>query len=187
LDIRDFTTFAEQHSPRETVRHLNDFFALVVPLLAGHGGHVNKFLGDGVLAVFGAPIHQPDHADRALAAAKDIVRAVNETYGGELRFGIGVNSGNVVVGSVGGGGRLEFTLIGDAVNVGARVEQLTKETGDAVLITDATRKMLSSPASELESRGWAVVRGRADEVRVFALSLAEGEKVPSHEDWMASR
>jgi class 3 adenylate cyclase len=144
----------------------------VVPLLAKHGGHVNKFLGDGVLAVFGAPVYQPDHADRALSAAKEIVQAANETYGGELGFGIGINSGDVVVGSVGGGGRLEFTLIGDAVNVAARVEQLTKETGDTVLITDATRTMLSKPV-DLESRGWAVVRGRADEVRVFALSPTE--------------
>jgi adenylate cyclase len=168
IDIRNFTTYAELQGARETVRYLNDFFALVVPEIAKHGGHVNKFLGDGVLAVFGAPDPRPDHADRALAAARDIVDAVTRAHGDEIQFGIGVNSGNVVVGSVGGGGRLEFTLIGDTVNVAARIEQLTKQTGDTVLITEETRSKLTSSAIELEYRGFSTIRGRAGEIKVYA-------------------
>jgi adenylate cyclase len=168
IDIRDFTAYAEQQGPQETVRYLNSFFALVVPEIVKHGGHVNKFLGDGVLAVFGAPDPRPDHADRALAAVRDILDAVTSNHGDDIQFGIGVNSGNVVVGSVGGGGRLEFTLIGDAVNVAARIEQLTKETGDKVLVTEETRCKLTGSAIELEYRGFSTIRGRAGEIKVYA-------------------
>ncbi len=130
LDIWDFTEFAQRSSARETVAFLNDMFGIVVPCVAQHGGHANKFLGDGLLAVFGAPDRLEDHADRALAAAGDIAEKLAERFGDEIRFGVGVNSGPVVVGSVGGGGRLEFAVIGDPVNIAARVENLTRETGD---------------------------------------------------------
>jgi class 3 adenylate cyclase len=169
LDIRDFTSFAEQHSPQETVSHLNDFFGLIVPLLAKRGGQANKFLGDGLLAVFGAPVRHVDHADRAVAAAQEITSVLDEAYAGEMRVGIGMNSGPVVVGSVGGGGRLEFTLIGDAVNVAARVEQLTKDTGDVILLTEATRVLLSDGNVVPEQRGRVRIRGKSQEVAIHAL------------------
>ncbi|MEA2375528.1 MAG: adenylate cyclase, partial [Thermoleophilaceae bacterium] len=114
IDICNFTAFAERSSARETVNYLNDFFGLVVPLLGKHHGHANKFVGDGVLGVFGAPERLRDHADRALEAACDIALAVEERYKGNLGMGVGVNSGPVSAGSVGGGGRLEFTVVGDA-------------------------------------------------------------------------
>ena len=100
--------------------------------------------------------------------ARAIVDAVTQTHGDKLRFGIGINSGKVVVGSVGGGGRLEFTLIGDPVNVAARIEQLTKETGDTVLVTEETRCMLTGSPIELEYRGFSTIRGRAGEIKVYA-------------------
>ena len=115
-----------------------------MPVLVRHGGHANKFVGDGLLGVFGAPERLPDHADRAVAAAIEIARLVDDAYGDELRIGIGVNSGPVLAGTIGGGGRLEFTVIGDAVNTASRVEQVTRETGDTVLITEAT--LLPAPA-----------------------------------------
>ena len=143
LDVRDFTEFAERSSARETVAFLNDLFGIAVPCVTEHGGHANKFLGDGLLAVFGAPERLDDHADRAVAAAREHRgRGWRERFGEEVRFGIGVNSGPVVVGSVGGGGRLEFAVIGDPVNVAARVEHLTRETGDTILITEATRCLM---------------------------------------------
>src|SRR3954454_8118357 len=142
VDIRDFTPFAERSSARETVSFLNDFFELVVPVVLEHGGHANKFLGDGLLAVFGAPERVSEHGDRALDASCAIGPATAERFYGRLEVGIGLNSGPVVVGSVGGGGRLEFTVIGDAVNVAARVEHLTRSTGDTVLLTEATRTLL---------------------------------------------
>jgi adenylate cyclase len=168
VDIRDFTPFAERSSARETVSFLNEFFDLVVPVVLEHGGHADKFLGDGLLAVFGAPERAGDHADRALEAACAIVRAIAERFQGRLEVGIGLNSGPVVVGSVGGGGRLEFTVIGDPVNVAARVEKATRETGDPVLLTDATRCLLERVDVELEPRGEVPLKGKSDPVSVYA-------------------
>ena len=170
LDVWDFTAFAERKSARETVAFLNDLFGIVVPCVAEHGGHANKFLGDGLLAVFGAPERLGDHADRAVSAAGDIVAALTERFGDDLRFGIGINSGPVVVGSVGGGGRLEFAVIGDPVNVAARVENLTRETSDPVLVTEATRCLVSDGADALESRGEFALKGVSEPVPIYALS-----------------
>jgi adenylate cyclase len=167
VDIMGFTTFAERSTARETVAYLNGFFGVVVPLLERHGGHANKFIGDGVIGVFGAPERMPDHASRALAAAGDIATALERRFGDSLRVGIGLNSGPVSVGSVGGGGRLEFTVIGDAVNVAARVERLTRETGDTILLTEATRCLLDGSV-ETEPRGDVILKGKSDPVPVYA-------------------
>jgi class 3 adenylate cyclase len=135
LDIRNFTAFSEQATPREVVTLLNELWELVVPALLRHGGHANKFIGDGLLGVFGAPSHLADHADRAVASALEIARLVRERHGGRVRVGIGINTGSVVAGTVGGGGRVDFTVIGDTVNTASRVEAATRETGDDMLIT----------------------------------------------------
>jgi len=171
LDIWDFTEFAQRSSARETVSFLNDMFGIVVPCVAQHGGHANKFLGDGLLAVFGAPDRLEDHADRALAAAGDIAEKLSEQFGDEIRFGVGINSGPVVVGSVGGGGRLEFAVIGDPVNITARVEHLTRETGDPVLVTEAVRCLVSQDRFELEPRGDFALKGVSEPVPIYALAL----------------
>jgi len=177
LDVWDFTAFAHRSSARETVTFLNDLFGIVVPCVVEHGGHANKFLGDGLLAVFGAPERLADHADRAVAAAGEIAAKVTERFGDEVRFGIGVNSGPVVVGSVGGGGRLEFAVIGDPVNVAARVEQLTREAGDIVLVTEATRCLLSDGAAQLESRGDFALKGVAEPVPIYAWASTLDERL----------
>jgi class 3 adenylate cyclase len=168
IDICDFTAFAENASARETVDFLNDFFGLVVPILIGNGGHANKFIGDGVLGLFGAPERLPDHADRAVRAALEVAESVEKRYGGELHIGIGVNSGPVSAGTVGGGGRLEFTVIGDPVNVAARVEAATRAMGDTILVTESTRALMDAPDIRLESRGSLPVRGRSEPVKVYA-------------------
>ena len=120
VDIRGFTGFADRSTAREAVDLLNEFFELAVPVLGRHGGHANKLLGDGLLGVFGAPQALPDHADRALAAATDMLESVEAHFGERLRIGIGVNSGLVLVGTIGGGGLVELGVIGDPVNVAAR-------------------------------------------------------------------
>jgi class 3 adenylate cyclase len=171
LDVCDFTEFAQRSSARETVSFLNDMFGIVVPCVTQHRGHANKFLGDGLLAVFGAPDRLEDHADRAVAAAGEIAQKLSERFGDEVRFGIGVNSGPVVVGSVGGGGRLEFAVIGDPVNIAARVEHLTRETGDTVLLTEATRCLLSDDRVPLEPRGEFALKGVSEPVPIHALVL----------------
>jgi adenylate cyclase len=181
VDICDFTSFAESASARETVAYLNDFFGLVVPILGAHGGHANKFIGDGVLGVFGAPERHRDHADRALEAACEIALGVEDRYGDHLRMGVGINSGPVSAGSVGGGGRLEFTVVGDAVNVAARVEQATRELGDRVLITEATRCLLTRDEIPLEPRGTVPLKGKSEPVPIWAPDLetvrgGEGER-----------
>ena len=143
-----------------------------MPAVVDAGGHVNKFLGDGALAVFGAPNDLADHADAAVSAAVLIQRLVAERFGGELRIGIGINTGKVIAGTIGGGSKLEFTLIGDTVNVAARVEQLTKTTGDAILLTGHTVDALVSQPSGLVERGSHELKGKSAAVQLFGLDPA---------------
>jgi adenylate cyclase len=166
LDVRDFTGFAERTDPSAVVAALNELFETAVPLVHDHGGRVDKFIGDGFMAVFGAPRRQTDHADRALAAAIDIADAVAGT--GRLAIGIGLNSGIVVAGNVGAAGRLEFSVIGDAVNVASRVEAATRQTGDTILLAGDTVSRLHSCPVELEERFEVTLKGKTQAVRLFA-------------------
>ena len=145
-----------------------------MPAVVDAGGHVNKLLGDGALAVFGAPNDLADHADAAVSAAVLIHRLVAERFGGELRIGIGINTGVVIAGTMGGGSKLEFTLIGDAVNVAARVEQLTKTTGDAILLTHQTVDALPSRTLQLTDRGAHALKGKSAPVQIFGLDPRTG-------------
>ena len=104
IDMRDFTRFADSATARQAVTLLNEFFGVVVPVLESHGGHASKFLGDGVLGVFGAPGALPDHADRGVDAARAVAAAVDEHFCDRCRVSIGVNTGLVLVATVGGGG-----------------------------------------------------------------------------------
>jgi class 3 adenylate cyclase len=169
VDVRDFTPFAEANTAEDTVARLNALFEIVVPAVVDAGGHVNKFLGDGALAVFGAPNDLADHADAAVTAAVLIHRLVAERFGGALRIGIGINTGLVIAGTIGGAGKLEFTLIGDTVNVAARVEQLTKTTGDAILLTRESVDALVARPDRLTDRGSHALKGKSAEVQVFGL------------------
>lgn len=165
-DVPGFTRFAERASAAQVVSALNALFEVLVPIIGRHGGHVDKFLGDGLLAVFGAPEGFADHADRAFAAGLEIVDAVNGRDG-SLDVCVGINTGRVVAGSIGGAGRLNFSVIGDAVNVAARVEAATRETADDLLLTRATCDALVRGAS-LQSRGAISLRGRADPIELLA-------------------
>jgi len=174
-DVCDFTAFASgADSPEQVVAALNRLFETFAPIVARHGGHVDKFVGDGMLAVFGAPESYADHADRALATGCEIVEAVEGGAAGTLRVGVGINSGRVVAGSIGGAGRLNFSVIGDAVNVASRVEAATRETGDRLLITAETRDALIRTGHiVLVSRGDAVLRGKTEPIELFALGEPE--------------
>ncbi|GAC1440891.1 MAG: hypothetical protein NVSMB51_20710 [Solirubrobacteraceae bacterium] len=171
IDIRDFTAFAERASAVEVVAQLNAFYEIVVPEIVREGGHANKFIGDGLLAVFGAPDALADHADRAVRAALAIAEVVKESFGDQLRIGIGVNSGPVVAGTIGGGGRLEFTVIGDTVNTASRVEAVTRETGDAILITELTRELLSGGREQFARRDPVQLKGKQEAVALYAPCL----------------
>ena len=172
VDIRDFTPLAEANTAEDTVARLNALFEIVVPVVVDAGGHVNKFLGDGALAVFGAPNELADHADAAVSAAVVIDRLVAGRFGGALRIGIGINTGVVIAGTIGGGSKLEFTLIGDTVNVAARVEQLTKTTGDTILLTQQCVDALPARPHGLTDRGAHELKGKSAAVQVFALNPA---------------
>jgi adenylate cyclase len=166
-DVRDFSGFAARAEASQVVACLNELFEAVVPIVARHGGHVDKFVGDGLLAVFGAPEPFPDHADRALAAGLEMIRVTEEGAAGELRVGVGINSGGVVAGAIGGAGRLNFSVIGDAVNVAARVESATRESGDSLLLTAETRERLRR-APSLVPRGEVMLAGRDEPIEIYA-------------------
>jgi adenylate cyclase len=161
-DIRGFTTFADRSTAREAVDYLNEFFGAAVPVIAEHGGHVNKLLGDGLLAVFSVP----DHADRALGAALDLLGAVGEL----CRIGIGMNSGLVLIGTIGAGEVVEHGVVGDPVNVAARVQDATRELGEPLLLTEATRALLEAEP-DLEPRGALELRGKSEATPVYSVTL----------------
>jgi class 3 adenylate cyclase len=168
LDVRGFTEFAERADAHEVVACLNELYEAVVPVIERHGGHANKFVGDGLLAVFGAPERHADHAARAVAAACEIAQRVRDGVGGEFRIGLGVNSGRVVAGTIGGGGRRDFTVIGDPVNTAARVEAATRLTGDDILITQSTLRALGPRGDNFEERPSVPLKGKTETVRLYA-------------------
>lgn len=172
VDIRGFTAFAERASAADVFALLNDFYGVVVPVVERYGGHANAFQGDGLLVVFGAPTELSGHADAAVTAAIEIARVVRQHFGGDLQLGIGINSGPVVAGTIGGGGRAAFTVIGDAVNTASRVEAITRRTGDVVLFTEETRRRLKRDHGTISARPPAPVRGKRDPVRLHAPLLA---------------
>jgi PAS domain S-box-containing protein len=170
VDIRDFTTFAEQYEPREVLATLNILFELAVPVITSRGGHVDKFVGDGLLGTFGVPQHLPDHADRALEAALELEQLARERFQGDLEIGIGIDSGPVIAGNVGGGGRLDFTVIGDAVNMASRVEAATRTTGDIILISERTKNALQHTVPSLIERRTVSIKGKRNPVALYAPS-----------------
>lgn len=172
VDIRGFTSFSEGRGAADVFALLNEFYGVVVPVVESHGGHANAFQGDGLLAVFGAPVALESHADAAVAASIAVARVVRQHFGGDLKIGVGVNSGAVVAGTIGGGGRVAFTVIGDAVNTASRVEAVTRRTGDIVLLTEETRRRLTQDHGTLSVRPPEAVHGKRRPVRLHAPLLA---------------
>ena len=176
-DIRGFTTFSEARDPGQVLEVLNAYHEEMTSAVMDHGGTLISFMGDGIMAAFGAPIDMDDHADRALAAAKEMLEVrlpkVNEwmrenEVGAEFQIGIGLNSGPVMAGNIGSQQRLEFTTIGDTVNTAARLEGMTKGSGHSLFVADSTRERLSERDGELAYVDAMPVRGRAEEIRVWA-------------------
>jgi adenylate cyclase len=162
VDFRNFTGAARVRTPQEVVGRLDGVFAVLVDILDRHYGIVNKFLGDGFLALFGAPIEDPDAARRAVVAARVMLEAMERNNAGndwQLRIGIGVHMGNVVAGNVGSPRRKEYTVIGDTVNFAARLESLNKDFGSQLLISADVRDSLGETCGDAVSLGAVPIKG----------------------------
>jgi adenylate cyclase len=172
VDIRGFTAAAAVRSPQEVVERLDTAFAVLVDIVDRHGGIVNKFLGDGFLALFGAPFEDPQAAKSAVTAGREMLAAIDEQNADSdwpLRIGIGLHLGNVVAGSVGSPRRKEYTVIGDTVNLASRIEGLNKEFGSQLLISDAVHQEIGDVAGA-SSLGDVPVRGYDHPVRIWRLA-----------------
>jgi adenylate cyclase len=181
-DLRGFTAFSERRPPELVMDALNRYFDETSEAIFEHGGTLVAYRGDGFLAVFGAPIEVEDHADRALATARDLVDirlprfnrwALESGLGEEVRMGIGLNSGPFMSGNVGSFRRLEYTVHGDTVNTASRIEGMTKTVGGPILLAESTRQALLNPPAELRHVGEFEVRGRDSTVSLWTLDGAQ--------------
>jgi len=176
-DIRSFTSLVESQGPEETIDLLNSYYTLMFDAIGSHGGIVNQMLGDGLMAVFGAPLPRADHAERAVRAGLDMLELVagfgrDQTAQGkpEIRIGIGIASGRVIAGYTGTERRVTYTCVGDTVNLAAHLESHTKVLGQPILIDEGTRAALGS-ALRVEDRGPVQFKTRAQPVRVYSIAL----------------
>jgi len=181
-DIRDFTGLSERLPAQDVVNILNRYYTRMVDVIVEEGGLVNKFGGDSILAVFGAPIRQTDHALRAVRAAWQMTRALAEFNAEQaalgmppLTIGVGIASGEVVAGNIGGEERIEYTVIGDPVNLASRLQSLTKELDSTVLMSEDTQKALVETQAETRPIEEIPVRGKQHPITVFALHSLAGK------------
>jgi adenylate cyclase len=172
-DIRGFTAVTEKGNPEDLVAQLNEYFSKMVEIVFRQQGTVDKFVGDMVMALFGAPVDDVDHAEHAVAAAASMVAelgVLNAKWVSEgktpLDIGIGVNSGDMIAGNIGSSSIMSYTVIGDNVNLGSRLESLNKEYGSRIIISDATRTQLKG-AFEIRPLGEVVVKGKTRAVAIY--------------------
>lgn len=176
-DIRGFTTVTERGQPEETVRMLNEYFTKMVEIVFKHKGTLDKFVGDMVMALFNAPLDDPDHAEHAVQASLEMIeelQRLNARWKSEGRFaeidiGIGVNTGPMIAGNIGSEAIMSYTVIGDAVNLGSRLESLNKTYGTRIIISDATRSQLSG-RYVFRPLGDVVVKGKTKPVAIFEVA-----------------
>jgi adenylate cyclase len=172
VDIRGFTTLAERSDPDTVVELLNSYFTLVTDIIIQYGGYLDKFVGDAVMGVFGALVPDSEHAHTALLAAMEVRRYLPEfnqrfrDMGEPIRVGIGINTGEVVAGNIGSSKSMEYTVIGDNVNVASRLTDLAGP--DQILISEQTfLKLAGDSRFVLQSRGEMEVKGRKEPVRIY--------------------
>jgi class 3 adenylate cyclase len=174
-DIRSFTTIAEAQDPAETIELLNDYYTLMIDAINGEGGIVNQMEGDGLMAIFGAPLPREDHRRAAVLAARqmiEMIRLFNEDRVGrgkvQIRIGVGIASGRVVAGYTGTHQRATYTCVGDTVNVAARLESHTKVVNRPILIDEYTWRGLGDGIA-VEPQGEVLVKGKTKPINVYAV------------------
>jgi adenylate cyclase len=181
-DLRGFTSFAESLEPEQVIEVLNRYLSEMSDAILDHGGTLVAYMGDGIMAVFGAPIAQGDHADRALAAAREMLTVrlprfnawlEERRLGRGFRMGIGLNSGQVMSGNVGSERRVEYTAVGDTTNTAARIEQLTKGTPHQLMLSAATRDALTAAPEDLVFVEQVEIRGRTATTEIWSLANAQ--------------
>jgi adenylate cyclase len=185
-DIRGFTTISEELPPESLVHLLNSYLTPMTDIVFQNGGTLDKYIGDAIMAFFGAPMEQPDHALRACRTAcemsarlADLRRGWREEGLPELAFGLGLNSGPMVVGNMGSHARFDYTVMGDAVNLGSRLEGLNKAYQTQLLLSEFTYRKVADQVTAREL-DWVRVQGRAQPVTVYEL-IAIG---PAPSDWV---
>ena len=177
-DLRGFTSFSETQPAARVIEVVNYYLNEMTEAILDAGGTLISYMGDGIMAVFGAPLEQLDHADRALAASREMVGQRLEHFNAWLKeqgfehsfaMGVGLNSGPVMAGNVGSEQRVEYTAIGDVTNTASRLEGLTKNSGTMLLISDSTRQRLQKPVAELAPFGEVEIRGRVEQLAVWTI------------------
>jgi adenylate cyclase len=178
-DIRSFTPLAESQPPEETIELLNTYYTLMFSAISGQGGLVSLMIGDGLMAIFGAPLPLPDHRGSAVRAALEMIELVElfnveRSAGGKspIRIGIGIASGEMIAGYTGTNERATYTCIGDIVNLASRIEQHTKVALRPVLIDALTREGLGERVP-IEALGSVLLKGKTVPTDVFAVTIAE--------------
>jgi class 3 adenylate cyclase len=176
-DIRSFTTIAEAREPAETIELLNDYYTLMMDAIGGEGGIVSQMAGDGLMAIFGAPLPREDHRRRAVLAAcqmVELIRLFNEEQAArdkvQIQIGIGIASGQVVAGYAGTHQRATYTCVGDTVNIAARLESHTKVVKHPILIDEHTRRGLDD-AIAVEAQGELLLKGKTQPIEVYAVRV----------------
>lgn len=172
-DVRGFTAMSEKATPEEVVGQLNEYFSRMVDVLFAHQGTLDKFVGDMVMGLFGAPLDDPDHAEHAVQAALAMTRALDDLNGAwaaagrpVLDIGIGISTGEMVAGNIGSQAIMSYTVIGDTVNLGARLESLNKDYGTRVIISEATRAALKG-RYDIRPLGDVTVKGKSRPVAIY--------------------
>jgi adenylate cyclase len=185
-DVRGFTTYCEKHPPEVIVQRLNEYLTEMVDIVFHHQGTLDKFIGDAVMALYGAPHHYPEHAEQACVTACEMItrlREIQKRWSADAKdyfhIGIGINTGTVIVGNLGSEQKFEYTVIGDEVNLASRLEGANKQYSTSIIISESTYAQVKKKARAREL-DWVKVKGKKRPARIF--ELCSMEKLPAIEE-----